>query len=68
MPYYPYFLVQNCLKRPKKLQFFILALSEFAKSDHLIWAAMMQKFLKYFYFSYNYFFFLNIYFSISFPW
>ena len=56
LPYYPYFLVQKCLKWPKIVIFF---LTRFAHSAFLkirsTWATM-QKFIKYFTFSCNSFF------------
>ena len=66
MPYYPYFLVQKCLKWPKIVIFFFFFLAQSASSGacknqiHLFWAAAMQKFIKYFYFSSISFFFEHL--------
>ena len=53
MPYYPYFLIQKCLNWPKII-FFPHSLGSLIVSKNqinLIWAATLQKFIKYFYFS-----------------
>ena len=58
MPYYPYFLVKNVWS-VRKLYFFphSLRLLGVCKNQiNIIWAAMMQKFIKYFFFSCNSFF------------
>ena len=59
MLYYPYFLVKNVWS-DRKLFFFFprsLRLLGVRKNQiNLIWAAMMQKFIKYFFFSCNSFF------------
>ena len=70
MPYYPYFLVQKCLTWPKIAILFprwLPSLGVCKNQISLNLADMMQKFIEYFYFSYNSFF-LKIYFGISFPW
>ena len=59
LPYYPYFLVKTVWS-DRKLYIFSL-LTSLARclcknQINLIWAAMMQKFIKYFFFSYNSFF------------
>ena len=53
MHYYPYFLVQKCLKWPKTVIFFPSSLKVCKNWINLIWAVTMQKFMKYFYFSCN---------------
>ena len=56
MPYYPYFLVKNVWS-DRKLELFSSLASLVCKNQiNLIWAAMMQKFIKYFFFSCNSFF------------
>ena len=60
MPYYPYFLVknemfevtENCIFDPRSLRLLGVCKNQI----NLIWAAMMQKFIKYFFFSCNSFF------------
>ena len=57
MPYYPYFLVKNVWSDRKLYFFSSLRLLGVCKNQiNLIWAAMMQNFIKYFFSSYNSFF------------
>ena len=56
LPYYPYFLVQKCLKWPKIVIFFLTRFAHSAFLKIRSTYATMQKFIKYFTFSCNSFF------------
>ena len=51
MPYYPYFLVQKKFEVTKTCNLFPRSLEVCKNWINLIWAVMMQKFMKYFYFN-----------------